>query len=84
VSYHRRAVPVHKPEPTPDPVRKYRVLSKRWQRPQGEVFDLAFPPALEKALLDGGIIELVPDAPKFGRWERNTEDRPLKSADKEG
>lgn len=72
---NRRAVPQTPPEPTPDPVRKYRILGRRciWGR-KGEVIERAFRPGVELALIQAGTLERVPDE----------QDRPLKSADKEG
>lgn len=72
-----RATPAREPVREPDPIRKYRVLSRRWVHgKQGEIVELAFPADLERALLQGGVIERFTEAPKA--------DRPLKSADKEG
>lgn len=75
----RKAVPAGPPPPKePDPVRKYRVLSRRcvWGK-QNEIIERAFSPGVELSLLQSGTLELVPDKPTFAA-------RPLKSADKEG
>lgn len=71
-----RAVPRTPPPPEPNPVRKYRVLARRcvWGK-KGSVIEKAFTPGVELCLIQAGTLERVPDAP---------EDRPLKSADKEG
>src|SRR5688500_6908038 len=39
--------------------RPYRVLSTRYSRPQGEVFEAAFPMEVEAALISGGHLERV-------------------------
>lgn len=79
-----KAVPRERPEPTPPPVRKYRVLSRRcvWGI-KGSVIEKAFAPDVEHCLLVAGTLERVPDGPKFVKRDEPA-DRPLKSADKEG
>lgn len=70
----RRAVQPKAPAPKPEPEKvRYRVLSKRcvWGR-KGEIIELALGQK-ERTLLMSGVLERV-----------ETEDRPLKSADKEG
>ena len=82
----RKAVPAKPPPPNePDPVRKYRVLSRRcvWGK-QDEIIDKAFSPGVELSLLQSGTLERVPDQPKFAAKRVEPADRPLKSADKEG
>lgn len=81
---NRQAVPAGPPPPPePDPVRKYRVLSRRcvWGK-QGSVIEMAFTPGVELCLLQSGTLERVPGKPKFATG--GPADRPLKSADKEG
>lgn len=82
----RKAVPAKpKPPPEPDPVRKYRVLSRRYVHGrQGEVIELALSPKAEQALLQGGVLELAPEAPEFVESDAPVDDRPLKSAEEEG
>lgn len=66
------------PTPVVHETRRYRVLGKRciWGK-RGEFIEKAFSPEVELSLLRAGTLELAPEVRKFN-------DRPLKSADKEG
>ena len=81
----RQAVPAGPPPPKePDPVRKYRVLSRRcvWGK-RDEIIEMAFKADVELSLLRAGTLQLVSDKPKFAP-KGEPAARPLKSADKEG
>lgn len=79
-----RAVPRSAPEREPNPVRKYRVLSRRcvWGK-KGEIIEKAFNPDVERSLFSAGTLELAPETPEFVATDE-PEDRPLKSAEQEG
>jgi hypothetical protein len=77
-----KAVPRTPPQPEPDPVRKYRVLTRRcvWGK-KGETIERAFSPGVELCLIQAGTLERVPDEPEVVTADEPA-DRPLKSAER--